>query len=231
MQTAKSKCIVVGTTSRNFAEMIKDSISEFCRYKVIVAYNDCDLKNMVAINKPYLVLVDSCAWQTATPHMIEVFRRRYPKTLVAVFSYESMTLREAVVLIERGARGMVNFRFDKYAFTRGIRTLIDGEEYIPPEVEEARDKYAIVFDSEVVFTPREEQIYELLLQLKTSLEISEKLHITTFTVINHRQRMYRKCGVSNMPEFLLFAQNRGDYVPRDGLAVSNMLQGENHYDN
>jgi DNA-binding NarL/FixJ family response regulator len=54
---------------------------------------------------------------------------------------------------------MVNVRFDEYAFSRGIRTLLDGEEYIPPEVEAARDKYAVVSDyRKIDFTPREEQI-------------------------------------------------------------------------
>jgi DNA-binding NarL/FixJ family response regulator len=137
MKVSKSKCIVIGTTSKIFSDMIIKSVRGYCRYNIVTAFNDWDLKSAVKINKPYLVLVDSCAWQNATPHMIELFKKRYPKTLVAVFSYESMTLKEAVAMIERGARGMVNFRFDEYASSRGIKTLINGEEYIPPEVEEA----------------------------------------------------------------------------------------------
>jgi DNA-binding NarL/FixJ family response regulator len=154
--------------------------------------------------------------------MIETIKRRSPKTLVAVFSFEAITLREAVVLIERGARGMVNVRFDEYAFSRGIRTLTGGEEYIPPVVDKARDEYAVVCDSDTGFTPREEQIYKQLLEFKTSKEIAEKPRVATNTVINHRQKIYRKCGVNSIHGLFLFAQNRGDYVLRDGMALSQI---------
>jgi two-component system nitrate/nitrite response regulator NarL len=202
--------------------MITEPIKQYCRHTVITAHNEDDLKSAINIHNPFLVLIDSCAWQKATPYVVEYCKKKYPKTLIAVFSFESMSLKEAVDLIQRGARGMVNVRFDDYAFSRGIRTLVDGEEYIPPEVEAARDKYSVSYDSDIVFTPREEQIYRLMAEGKTSVEMTEKLRLAFPTVRNHRQNIYRKCGVSNSTEFWRFAQTRGDFAVRDFLSVKQI---------
>jgi two-component system response regulator DegU len=219
MQSTNSKCIVIGTKSKNFSEMISKYVREYCRYNVIPAFTDLDLKSTVNIYRPYLVLIDSCAWQKATPYMIEFFQKRYPKTFIAVFSFESMTLKEAVMMIERGARGMVNVRFDDYAFSRGIKTVIEGRDYIPPEVEKARDEYGVVYDGKVNLTAREEQVYQLLAEGKSDPGIAEKLNISDSTANNHRSSVYRKCGVKGIHEFMRFAQTRGDCIIRDSFAV------------
>jgi DNA-binding NarL/FixJ family response regulator len=215
----KSKCIVIGTTSKNFSKMIAEPIKQYCRYNIIAAHSEDDLNSAIDINRPYLVLIDSCAWQYATAYMIDVMNRKFPKMLIAVFSFEAITLKEAVDLVERGARGMVNLRFDEYAMDRGIKTLVDGRGYIPPEVEKARDIYAVVYDFEPKLTPREEQVYRLLLEAKGAAEIAEKLHIAFWTAKNHRQNIYRKCGVKTVFELWRFAQSRGDCIVRDSFAV------------
>jgi DNA-binding NarL/FixJ family response regulator len=227
MKVSKSKCIVIGTTSKNFSAMITEPIKKYCQHNIIAAYSEGELKNAIETNKPYLVFVDSCAWQSATAYTIDMLNRKFPKMLIAVFSYEAITLQEAVALVERGARGMVNIRFDEYAVSMGIKMLVDGREYIPQEVEAARDVYAVVYDFEPKLTPREEQVYRLLLEAKGSAEIAEKLHITNFTAKNHRQNIYRKCGVKTVYELWQFAQNRGDCIQRDVMAHSNMKREVN----
>jgi DNA-binding NarL/FixJ family response regulator len=206
--------------------MIGNSIRQFCRHNIITAYNDWDLKSAIEIHRPYPVLVDSCAWQKATPYMIDFFKRRYPKTLITVFSFESMTLKEAVMMVERGARGMVNVRFDDYAFTRGIKTVIEGRDYIPPEVDEARDEYAVVYDFNPELTAREAQVYQLLVEGKSDNEIAERLNITYSTANNHRTNVYRKCGVNGMRGFTVLAQNRGDCILRDLMSVKENDRSE-----
>jgi DNA-binding NarL/FixJ family response regulator len=205
--------------------MIAEPIKQCCRYNIIAAHSEDDLNSAIDVHRPYLVLIDSCAWQCATAYMIDVMNRKFPKMLIAVFSFEAITLQEAVSLIERGARGMVNLRFDEYAMDRGIKTLVDGRGYIPPEVEKARDAYAVVYDFEPKLTPREEQVYRLLLEAKGAAEIAEKLHITFWTAKNHRQNIYRKCGVKTVFELWRFAQNRGDCIIRDSFAVKQTNTG------
>jgi DNA-binding NarL/FixJ family response regulator len=231
MKVSKSKCIVIATTSKNFSAMITEPIKKYCQHNIIAVYSEGELKSAIETNRPYLVFVDSCAWQSATAYTIDMLNRRFPKMLIAVFSYEAITLQEAVALVERGARGMVNIRFDEYAVSRGIKMLVDGREYIPEEVEEARDVYAVVYDFEPKLTHREEQIYRLLLEAKGSAEIAEKLHITNFTVKNHRQNIYRKCGVKTVYELWQFAQNRGDCIQRDSFTVKQTDKDDNQHGN
>jgi DNA-binding NarL/FixJ family response regulator len=219
MKVTKSKCIVVGTTSKNFSTMIAEMVKQYCQYDILAAHNEDDLNRAIEINRPYLVFIDSCAWQRATGYVIDVLNSKFPKMLIAVFSYESITLQEAVDLIERGARGMVNMRFDEYASSKGIKTLVEGLGYIPPIVEEARDAYAVVYDFKARLTPREEQVYRLLLDAKGAVEIAEKLHIAFCTAKNHRQNIYRKCGVKTICELWHFAQSRGDSISRDTMMI------------
>jgi DNA-binding CsgD family transcriptional regulator len=87
--------------------------------------------------------------------------------------------------------------------------LTEPVEYIPPVVDKARDEYAVVCDSDTGFTPGEERIYGQLLEFKTSKEIAEKPRVATNTIINHCQKIYRKCGGNSIHGLFLFARNRG----------------------
>jgi DNA-binding NarL/FixJ family response regulator len=210
-----NKCIVVGTTSDNFAEWIVREIKERCRYQVVTVNTEWDLKSTMRKHRPYLVFIDSCAWQTATANMLDKLTLQYAETLFAVFSFESITLKEAGELVNCGARGMINIRFDNDAVTTGIKTLLGGNDYIPSIVRRAARSYERERDNLDDLTSREKEVYRLLLKGMPIGELSEKLAVSFHTAKNHRHHIYQKLGIKNISALMQYARSRGDLDPKD----------------
>lgn len=60
----------------------------------------------------------------------------------------------------------------------------------------------IFIPSNEIFTSREKQILELVINGKSSKDISERLHISKFTVDTHRKNILSKSGCETVPELI-----------------------------
>ena len=60
----------------------------------------------------------------------------------------------------------------------------------------------IFIPSDEIFTSREKQILELVVLGKSSKEISQKLHISKYTVDTHRKNILAKSGCETVPELI-----------------------------
>lgn len=75
---------------------------------------------------------------------------------------------------------------------------LDGE---PSYYNVSVDKLVFIPSGEV-FTTREKQILELVISGKSSKDISEKLHISKYTVDTHRKNILSKSGCETVPELI-----------------------------
>jgi hypothetical protein len=59
-------CIVIGTTSATFGKHLKMLISAHYHGEIFIARTEMELRRFIEMKKPYLLLIDSCSWQSAT---------------------------------------------------------------------------------------------------------------------------------------------------------------------
>lgn len=59
-----------------------------------------------------------------------------------------------------------------------------------------------IMETNMEFTKREKDVYQLLIQGKTNKQIAVYLNISDFTVRDHVSSMLRKTGVSNRVELI-----------------------------
>ena len=88
---------------------------------------------------------------------------------------------------------------------QAIETVSNGQKYFSEKIvkklaeipnPENPSGYSTLSD-EVPLTPRELEIVRLVLQNKSSVEISEKLFLALNTVHTHRRNLMKKIGVNN----------------------------------
>ena len=56
---------------------------------------------------------------------------------------------------------------------------------------------------------REKEIMQLLVSGKSNREICDLLHLSISTVETHRNNIFQKLGVHNLPELILYAVRKG----------------------
>lgn len=118
-------------------------------------------------------------------------------------------------MIKSGARGYIlktNF-FEELLIA--IRTVMEGNIFLSPEITEHIVKSAIRPDEEgellgfYTLTSREREILQLLAEGWTNSCIAERLFISKKTVATHRQNIMKKLNLKNIPALTKFAIKQG----------------------
>ncbi len=116
--------------------------------------------------------------------------------------------------LQAGAQGVVSYRLAGEALGDAVRAVYAGGTFI------SRDASTALLDSYLGLgggsrgplkrlSRRERQVFDLVLEGKTSNQIALQLAISPKSVETYRGRLMVKCGVRNMPGLLHFAAEHG----------------------
>ena len=108
-------------------------------------------------------------------------------------------LKEAIVKISYG---------EKY-FCEDVKGFLDVGFYYHEENDESRILTQFLFNAYKTLTKREEKIFALLAEGKSTVEISEILGRALQTIENQRNSIYKKLEVTNRAELISAAQKLG----------------------
>jgi DNA-binding CsgD family transcriptional regulator len=64
-------------------------------------------------------------------------------------------------------------------------------------------------DSYDLLTPREREILQLLVELKSNKDIAQALNLSLYTVETHRRNLHEKLNLHSLPELILYAVRKG----------------------
>ncbi len=113
-------------------------------------------------------------------------------------------------MLEAGAKGYVLKNCDENELREALRTVMNGDIYYGEEVtkmvmnnmahQQKNEKTA-----SVTFTPREKEVYKLILQELTNQEIADKLFISVRTVEVHKRNLMEKTGAKSSTGLVLYA--------------------------
>jgi two-component system nitrate/nitrite response regulator NarL len=190
-----------------------------CEDIVVVA--ECtqfsDLLPLVALKKPEIVLFGCETSLDALAQQLHEMIEHYPEVKVIVFTGNaSLDFHE--VALRNGAKGVLlkhcapqlisqtvlrvsqgNLCFDRALTDRMLRSFVRRK---PAEPKPEIDKISLL-------TGRESQVVSSVCQGMRNKEIASKLYISDATVAHHLTSIYRKLGLSDRTELLLFAHHNG----------------------
>lgn len=137
-----------------------------------------------------------------------------PRTRIVILS---MHASEAYVLeaVRAGASAYVVKERGAEDLVRAIRAVAAGKRYFsPPFSEDRLDEYAQKAagtppDPYSTLTPREREVLQLTVQGNSSVEIADRLYISSRTVESHRANLMHKLNVRNQKELIRYAVERG----------------------
>jgi DNA-binding NarL/FixJ family response regulator len=115
-------------------------------------------------------------------------------------------------MLRAGASGYALKTQDPAEITSAIRTVLAGSSYLPPLVS-SRNVFALVQDKAQPplerLTPREREVFELLIHGHSNDEIAAQLFIARRTVETHRHRIMKKLAAHSMLEMVRLAAREG----------------------
>lgn len=144
---------------------------------------------------------------------IEVARRlkaEYPEIKILVFSIDTneSTVRE---LLEIGVEGLLSKRATEPTIVKAVATVLEGEHFYLEDAEKLERDILISKASRpaATLTEREQEVLRGFCKGMTSFEIANALCISQRTVENHKQHIFRKCGINNTVEMMIYALKSG----------------------
>jgi two-component system, NarL family, response regulator NreC len=115
-------------------------------------------------------------------------------------------------MLRAGASGYALKTQEPTDITDAIRTVLSGACYLPPVIS-SRNVFALVHDRAPPplerLTPREREVFELLIRGNSNDEIAARLFIARRTVETHRHRIMKKLAAHSMLEMVRLAAREG----------------------
>jgi DNA-binding NarL/FixJ family response regulator len=187
----------------------------------IVVVAECtlihDLLAQVALKKPEIILLGCEIDHDSLAQQLHNIAERHPDAKVIVFTgNESLNFHE--VALRNGAKGVLLKQCPPESIATTVRKVSRGDlcfdralthrmlsTFVKPKPNETPPEIAKISS----LTGRENQIISRICEGMRNKEIASKLYISDATVAHHLTSIYRKLGLADRTELLLYAQQNG----------------------
>lgn len=163
--------------------------------------------------RPDVVIVDISMPRLNGIEVVRRLREALPETRVLVLT---MHEEEEYVLhvVRAGASGYLVKDSPAAELIAAVHSLHAGRGYFGPQAaktlaEQVQHPDRVVDDPYGVLTPREREVFHLIVEGLTTKEIARRLDISAKTAENHRARVLDKLNVRNTAELVRYAVRRG----------------------
>jgi DNA-binding NarL/FixJ family response regulator len=162
--------------------------------------------------KPDIVIMDLLMPKMDGLTAIRLLKQQHPEIAILVLSSatDDAKISQAMKL---GAAGYLTKGSQREDLITAMRTVAGGEVYLPPDI--ARKLLSAIRQPSAQagpggkllepFTPRQQEIFNLLGQGFTDPEIGQQLHIAPSTVRGHLRIVMQKLGFENRRELMFYA--------------------------
>ncbi len=182
---------------------------------VAEAANGSEAIDLAALHKPDVVLLDVGMPRLTGLDAAKYILEKSPKSRIVIVS---MHADEGYVLraLNAGAIGYLLKASQDTEVLEAVRAALAGKSYFSPEVtrvlmeehvSEMRRKG--VEDSYELLSLREKELMSLLVSGRSNKDVADQLFISVATAETHRNNIFRKLNVHNLPELILYAVRKG----------------------
>ncbi len=135
-------------------------------------------------------------------------RKKYPETGIIVLTnaVTHITIKE---LNDAGIKNIILKTDDREEIFHAIDAALKGKKYYSGDVLDILLNKETPLEDARILTSSEIEIVRMISGGLSTKEIAVKKHISFHTVMTHRKNIFRKLGVSNSPELLMYAIKAG----------------------
>ena len=135
---------------------------------------------------------------------IEAFAARVPVIVLTASELPA----DALTAIRMGARGVVFKRFAVETLMEAIRTVAEGNVWMPPSLQ-TRMAARLHSSTLNLLSPREEEVVRYVAIGLRNAEVAQKLSVTEQTIKTHLNSIFKKLGLRDRVELTLYAVRAG----------------------
>ena len=177
---------------------------------VATAQNGFELMDVVARQKPELVILDLNMPGYDGLQCLKKIKNDFPETKVLILSNYSQP--ELVVDVKQiGADGYLIKNSSAAELKAAVTSVLSGGKYYPSANElksVADDSYFFdEFLKKYQLTKREVEIIRMVCREMSTKEIATKLYLSELTINTHRRNVFRKLDIKNIAGLMNFAKN------------------------
>lgn len=163
--------------------------------------------------RPDVALIDITMPRLNGLEVVRRIRAELPGTRVLVLTVHDDE-EYVLPIVRAGATGYLLKNAASTELMEAVKALHDGKAFFGPEAarvmaEELRHPGQAPLDPYQRLTPREREVFHLVVEGKSSKEISRLLDISVKTAENHRARLMEKLGVHNTAALVQYAARKG----------------------
>lgn len=155
--------------------------------------------------KPKIMIVSSKFYQSATPYMMALVKRKFKKLNIAAVSMFDYPADLAMKFIINGVNSYLNYFEGKDQFYNGLEKLSEGKIFVSASVLERMEKRRDMPPPAHKLTERETEVLRLLCNGFTSVEIAEELCVSKRTVEFHKKGLFNNLSTRNENELIRVA--------------------------
>ena len=135
-------------------------------------------------------------------------KRNVDAKILGLSMYDDMNSIDK--LLKAGGAGYIYKNYGKEELINAIETVMSDGRYLDQNTIKLLLSHAEKIDTPLsVITEREKEVLALIAKGKQSSEISERLHISLFTVKTHRKNILTKLSLKNTAELVRYALENG----------------------
>jgi len=132
-------------------------------------------------------------------------KKEFPKIAVLILSMFDQT-SDIHEIINVKANGYLPKNVGRETLIEALYALNKGRQYFAEDYNVLLEENSKSAKQKMVhLTKREKQILALIAKARTSIQISEELHISKLTVDTHRKNIHKKLNLANQNELLKYA--------------------------
>jgi two-component system, NarL family, response regulator NreC len=182
---------------------------------VAEAANGTEAVDLAVLHKPDVILLDVGMPRLTGLDAAKYIHEKLPRARIVILS---MHADEGYVLraLNSGAAGYLIKASQDTEVIAAVRAVAAGRSWFSPEVTRVLMEEHLaemlrkgVEDSYELLSIRERELMRLLVCGRNNREIAEELFISIATVETHRNKIFRKLAVHNLPELILYAVRKG----------------------
>src|ERR1017187_425227 len=196
------------------------SILKFHKDIVIIAASGDGKNSLAKIQqlKPNVVLLDLGLRSQNSLHVVEIVKKEFPQAKIIVMDLAPVQA-DILQYVKAGADGFILKDASLNDFLITIRTVSEGSTVLPPllvdslfsqivdhAVREGKPK----LKEAVRMTKREREVIQFLGHGMSNIEISQKIHISAYTVKSHIHNIMEKLALHTRLEIANYSYTRSE---------------------